>query len=237
MKTDVRILFISMLAGIFLSPTLVQAAARYTDHADIRKHASQYLQDKATAMGLSNTKIELGSIDNRLKLAHCGSGIEVTSNNSRLPGHVSLAVRCNADKPWKIYLQATVHAYQQIYTARAQIKRGETLKATDLVKKKHDITKLNGNYITDIKDLQGHVARRHIRKGEIINPFAIVKSKLIKRGEQVTIIAETSGIKVRMTGKAMNDASAGEQVRVKSKNSKRIVEGIAVNRGIVKINM
>jgi flagella basal body P-ring formation protein FlgA len=91
--------------------------------------------------------------------------------------------------------------------------------------------------VTDINSLKGHVAKRNVRKGEIIKPFLAVKSKLIKRGQQVTIIAETGGIKVRMTGKAMNDASSGERVRVKNNNSKRIIEGTAVNRGIVKINL
>ena len=65
----------------------------------------------------------------------------------------------------------------------------------------------------------------------------LVKSKLVKRGEQVTLIAITSGITVRMMGKALNDAIAGQQVRVRNNNSRRIVEGTAITRGIVEINM
>ena len=179
----------------------------------------------------------VGRIDNRLKLARCKSALEVVFGNNRLPGNVSVAVRCNTGKPWKIFIQASVNAYKMIYVARAPITRGASFSADNLFTEKHNITSLNGNYVTDLNSLKGQVAKRHIRKGEIIRPFLAVKSKLVKRGEQVTIIAETGGIMVRMMGKALNDATAGEQVRVKNNTSKRIVEGTAINRGIVKINM
>jgi flagella basal body P-ring formation protein FlgA len=222
---------------MFLPTLPVMAASSFMDHEEIRKHVRQYLQNRTTEQGFLDTSIEVGRIDNRLKLAKCDSEPEVIFGNNRLPGNVSLAVRCNTGKPWKIYIQATVNAYKMIYVARAPIARGAIFTSSDLLKEKHNITSLNGNYVTDINSLKGHVAKRNVRKGEIIKPFLAVKSKLIKRGEQVTIIAETGGIKVRMMGKAMNDASAGEQVRVKNNNSKRIIEGTAVNRGIVKINL
>lgn len=51
------------------------------------------------------------------------------------------------------------------------------------------------------------------------------------------IIAETSGISIKMKGKALNDATIGEHVRVKNMNSKRIIEGTAIRSGVVKINI
>ncbi len=237
MTVSIRILVISILSGFFMPSFSVMAATGLMDHEDIRRHVRQYLQNRTAEQGLTDATIEIGHIDKRLKLSNCESGLEVVFANKRLPGNVSLAVRCNSDKPWKIYMQATVNAYAMIYVARAPISRGSTFNASDLIKQRHNITSLNGNYVAEMKNLKGQVARRHIRTGEIIKPSVAVKSKLIKRGEQVTIIAETAGIKVRMMGKAMNDASAGEQVRVKNNNSRRIVEGIAITRGIVKINM
>ena len=237
MTTNIRFWLIGILSGIFLPSLPVVASNNFMDHEEIRKHVSQYLQDRTAEHGFLDTRIEVGRIDNRLKLAKCDSGLEVIFANNRLPGNVSLAVRCNTGKPWKIYIQAVVNAYKLIYVARTPIARGATFTVNDLLREKHNITSLNGNYVTDINSLKGYVAKRNVRKGEIIKPFLALKSKLIKRGEQVTIIAETGGIKVRMMGKAMNDASTGERVRVKNNNSKRIIEGTAVNRGIVKINL
>lgn len=237
MKISIRILSFCILTGSLLPSAPLMAADSFMEHEEIRKQVRQYLHNRTAEQGLLDTAIEVGRIDNRLKLARCESGLEVVFGNNRLPGNVSLAVRCNTGKPWKIYIQATVNAYEMIYVARAPIARGASFSDGNLHRVKHNITSLNGNYITDLSSLKGQVAKRHIRKGEMIRPFLVVKSKLVKRGEQVSIIAETAGITVRMTGKALNDASAGEHVRVKNNNSKRIVEGTAINRGIVKINM
>jgi len=213
------------------------AAPVFIEHEEIRQQIKQFLTEKTRELDFEETHIEVGHIDNRLKLTACDNDLEVILGNSRLPGNLSLAVQCNTGKSWKIYLQASVNAYQAIYVARSAITRGSRFNDADLMLEKRNITSLNGNYLTDPAHIKEHVARRAIRKGEILKPFMLVKSKLVKRGEQVTLIAETAGIKVRMMGKALNDATAGQQVRVKNNNSKRIVEGVAINRGVVQINM
>ncbi len=232
---------ISILCSFILvsSVTIVQKAEAgpFIDHQDIRVAVKEFLIDKTQELKYEDTQIEVGQIDNRLKLSKCDKKLELNLGNSRLPGNVAVSVRCNNHKPWKIYTQATVKAYQSIYVANRPITRGTPFRSSDLVLERRNITPLNDNYLTDIGDIEGHIAKRNIRKNEIIKPFHLVKSKLIKKGEQVTIIIETGGISVRMKGKAMNDAVAGDNVRVKNNNSKRIVEGTAINRGVVKINM
>ena len=230
-------LTLASFGGIFLPALPVCAAERFTHHEDIRQQVRNFLASQTELKGYQDVSIEIGRIDSRLKLASCDTDLEVVAGTLRLPGNVSLAVQCNTGKPWKIYLQATVNAYQMIYVARVPISRGTAISINDLLLQKENITSLNGNFLSDPKSIQGLMTKRAIRKGEIIHPRILVKSKLIKRGEQVTVIAETAGISVRMSGKAMNDATAGQQVRVKNNNSERIVEGVAINRGVVKVNM
>ena len=237
MKKNIKQLFFILVSAQFFAGHIAWATPTYIDHDEIRQQVERFLTDKTKEMSFKETQINIGHIDNRLRLAHCNKALEITLGNNRLPGNLSLLVQCNGAKPWKIYLQASVNAYQEIYTARVPITRGAPFNDTDLILEKRNITSLNGNYLTDPAHIKAHVARRTIRKGEIIQPMLLVKSKLVKRGEQVTLIAETSGITVRMMGKALNDATAGQQVRVRNNNSKRIVEGTAITRGVVEINM
>lgn len=237
MKKDIQQLFLILVTVQFFAGNMAWATPTYIAHDEIRQQVEQFLTNKTKGMSFKETQINIGHIDNRLRLAHCNKALDISLGNNRLPGNLSLSIQCNGAKPWKIYLQASVNAYQEIYIARTPITRGSPITDADLILEKRNITSLNGNYLTDPVHIKSHVARRTIRKGEVIQPMLLVKSKLVKRGEQVTLIAEISGITVRMMGKALNDATVGQQVRVRNNNSKRIVEGTAVTRGIVEINM
>lgn len=231
------LLHLILVASLLPFSALSQTTQQFIDHEQIRQQAKHFLISKTKEMNFNDTQIEVGRIDRRLRLASCASALDISLGHSRLPGNVSLAVQCHTGKSWKIYIQASVSAFQDIYVARSPIQRGTSIRQADISLERRDITTLNGNYLANAQQIKPYVAKRNIRKGEIIKPFMLVKSKLIKRGEQVTLIAETSGITVRMMGQALNDATAGQQVRVRNNNSKRVVEGTALSRGIVQINM
>jgi len=223
-----------MMTWIWQNPAV---AGEYISHQRIQKAVEKFLTAKATEQGFIDAKTSIASIDPRLKLAQCDSDLRVELGGSKLPGNVNVAVSCEGLTPWKIYTQAKVRAFMTILLANGTIARGMEFNASNIKRERKEITALNGNYLTDIAHISGYVAKRNIRPNEILQARQIVKSKFVKRGELVTIIAETGGINVRMTGKAMGDATEGQNVKVKNSNSKRIVEGVAVRHGIVKIKM
>jgi len=213
--------------------------AMMTSHQQIKDAGHKFLKHKVATLGLNETEIHMSDIDNRLKLAFCHQKLIVSSNqNNLIPGSVSLLVSCKqTDKPWKIYIQANVRAFKNIIVAKSTIIRGEQITANSISRQRTDITNMNGNYLTENRQVIGMKSRQTIQRGQRIKPFQLVKSRLIKRGEQVTILAETNGISVRMRGKALNDAINGGRVRVMNTRSKRIIEGIAIRPGIVQIKM
>jgi len=238
-KTNIKNLFLTFSLGILLPVTMVGAETQreIESHENIRGSVKQYLTEKSVEYQLNDINIQVGQLDHRLKLAKCSEPLNVQMRNDTMPGNMTVEVSCIKTQPWKIYIQASVHAYKPVYVAKSSILRGERIQPDSVKLMKRNITSLRGQYINDFTALEGTLAKRMINKGQIISPVHLIKSKLIKRGESVTIIAETAGITVRMKGKALNDAAAGEQVRVKNTNSKRIIEGIAIKRGQVKVNM
>ena len=58
---------------------------------------------------------------------------------------------------------------------------------------------------------------------------------IIKKGQQVNIVAEKSGLRVQMTGIALENGHQDEVIRVRNKSSYRVVEGQVINEGEVKI--
>jgi len=238
-KSNIKNLFLIFMLGIFLPVAMAEAETlrEIESHQNIRESVKQFLTSKSVEYQLDDINIQVGQLDHRLKLTKCSELLSVQMRNDTMPGNMTVEVSCVTNQPWKIYIQASVHAYKPVYVAKSPILRGERIQPGSVKLIKRNITSLRGQYINDITALEGTLAKRMISKGQIVSPAHLIKSKLIKRGESVTIIAETSGITVRMKGKALNDAAAGEQVRVKNTNSKRIIEGIAIKRGQVKVNM
>jgi len=64
-----------------------------------------------------------------------------------------------------------------------------------------------------------------------------VAPKLIRRGDQVVIVATTGGISVRMAGTAMADGRRDEQITVKNKSSNRLIKVRVVAPGTVQAVM
>ena len=60
---------------------------------------------------------------------------------------------------------------------------------------------------------------------------------LVHRGDEVVILASIGGLQVRVKGKALKDAALGERLPVRNTNSKRIVEGTAIEAGVVSVQM
>jgi flagella basal body P-ring formation protein FlgA len=75
-----------------------------------------------------------------------------------------------------------------------------------------------------------------LRRGKVITPSSLVAHKTIKRGEQVTILAGTGGIEVRMRGKAMKNGNPGDLIPVINIKSKKKLQARVVSAGLVKVN-
>jgi len=83
----------------------------------------------------------------------------------------------------------------------------------------------------------GMVLSRNISAGKVITPRLIQMPKLIKRGESVTLLAKTPYLAVRMKGKAMEDGTMGQLIKVRNISSNRVVEGIVAKASIVEVPM
>jgi flagella basal body P-ring formation protein FlgA len=60
--------------------------------------------------------------------------------------------------------------------------------------------------------------------------------RLVKRGAEVTIVADTGNIEVRMRGKALGEGGRGDRIKVKNVRSGRVVTATVMARGVVQIS-
>ena len=185
-----------------------------------------------------NTAYEIGYLDTRLKLDKCPSSLDVfQANETRRTGYSSLQVRCPGPKSWKIYVPVKIKRFANVLVSKRTLARGHLISASDVTTIRADISRLNNGYFTQVNDIKGLSLKRSLREGRILTNGMLERQRLIKRGEMVTILANTGSLAIRMKGIALMDGRAGELIRVKNNNSKREIQATVVASGTVEISM
>lgn len=108
---------------------------------------------------------------------------------------------------------------------------GKILSLNDLLHQRHDIT-LTPDIFSDPALLEGMAARRSLRAGEVLRQSMVVTPPLVKRGQQVRIVARVDQVEVSMAGEAMDTGVRGALVRVKN-SSGTVIRARVVEAGVV----
>ena len=76
-----------------------------------------------------------------------------------------------------------------------------------------------------------------LRAGYVLSAKVLMRPKLVRRGQTVTLLAQSQGFEVRSAGRALQDGVAGEQISVENLGSNRIIQGVVAESGLVRVKM
>ena len=214
------------------------AAGAAQDHEAIREAALGFLKAEAARAHEGRTEVRIGRLDSRLKLAECGQPLEAAlAPGAKLLGSTSIQVRCPGPTAWSIYITGQVAVFGKVLTAAQPLPRGTMLESGMLKLVEYDLSKAPFGYFRRPEEVNGMLLARPLKAGAIITPRVLKARRLIRRGQQVTLVARRGGLAVKMKGKAMADGARGEVIRVQAVNSRRIVEGEVLAPGVVKVTL
>ncbi len=227
----------ALLALCASSGTPAAPAAIQSQDA-LREAARTFLQTQLVLEADNSAEITLGRLDPRLRLAPCQGPLRpFLPAGARLQGKLNVGVQCPDGKPWTVYLPASIHLYGEVLTTSRPIGRGEILRADDVRPRRQELGRLAGGYFRRDDAVVGKRAVRALPAGTPLDPRMLKAPRVIQRGDAVSILVSLGGLQVRSRGKALADAARGERLSVRNLSSKRIVEGIAVDPGTVRIAM
>ncbi|GLW40169.1 flagella basal body P-ring formation protein FlgA [Pectobacterium carotovorum subsp. carotovorum] len=152
--------------------------------------------------------------------------------NTKMWGNVSLSVRCGQQRR---FIQTEVQVTGNYVTSARLINRGTTLTEKDIRLTKGRLDLLPLRPILTLAGAQGAVLLRDLTPGQVITASMIRRAWVVKAGQSVQIIAQGEGFTINGEGKAMNNAAAGQAVRVRTANG-QIVSGITNEDGIILIS-
>ena len=183
------------------------------------------------------TMVEAGRLDPRLRLQRCEEPLEAFAvAGQRTSGNTSVGIRCASPRPWTIYVPVRVAREQTVVILTRSLQRDARLEPDVMTLVKRDTTSLGFGYFTDLAEVEGLTLRRAAAAGTVLSPTLVAIPPTIRRGEQVTLIAQRAGIAIRAPGRAMADARAGETLRVRNLSSDRVVEGVVRGPGEVEVH-
>ncbi len=213
-------------------------ATEFHSHNLIKKSVNDFLELNINKNEYEQYEINVGSIDTRLKLAKCDRPLEVSRPmGQRQYGRVTVGVKCKGSQPWSLYVPASIKISKEVLATNRSLPAGSMITAGDVTLVKKDISRLAQGYFLNTQEVVGSFVKRPLINGTILTASNIRPPNIAERGERVIILAKGDGVVVRMQGQVMNNAVAGDRVRVKNLLSNRIIEGRIYKKGVVEVAM
>ncbi len=161
----------------------------------------------------------------------------VRHTDGRLFGHISLTaiVRVDGKVERRVVLSGWVDRFENVLCTSRSLKRSSIITEDDICMRRRNISRLPYNVLTSKEEVVGKRVKHNLKSNTVMLANMVEEPPLIKRGDRVTIVAESPNLLVTTLGIARNKGGLGDQIRVKNcMNRKEIIARI-VNASTVRI--
>ncbi|MDZ4296756.1 MAG: flagellar basal body P-ring formation chaperone FlgA [Moraxellaceae bacterium] len=184
-----------------------------------------------------DVEIRSRALDPRTRLADCDQPLDTyLPHHSRIRANTTVAVRCQGQVNWQIFVPVNTQVYAPVLVAKHAIARGQVLQADHVVTERRDIAALPHGYLSHIDNAKPQRLRFAVAMGAVISPSTLEPDAAISRGQQVRLVNTRGHFNISMTGIALKEGAIGSRIQVRNNSSGRIIEGIVTSAETVAIN-
>jgi flagellar basal body P-ring formation protein FlgA len=200
----------------------------------LRQDIASFLANEYKQVAHERIDINVGNLDNRLRLASCKQPIEfINQDPSGLGGNISVKAQCHGDRVWSVHVPAQVTIYREIAVAGRDIARGEVISYAHIDTNLVNVSSIRQAFLPEAESVIGKEAKRNISKGEPFRITLLDAPTAVKRGELVILESLAGSIKVSSAGTALADGRVGQKIRVRNNSSERIISAVVISQGLV----
>lgn len=177
--------------------------------------------------------------DSQVELTNRSLSIRVATNMSQ-PFHIEnpvidsrsgrvsafLSVGTETGEKLRYRLDGFTYSVIEIPVPNRRIRRGEIIKAGDVIWKKVRKDDAGRNVVRDRKTVVGQSARRYLAANRKMMIDDLEAPKLVRKGALVTIHLVTSNLRLTAKARASEDGALNETIRVVNVRSRKTVEAI-----------
>lgn len=205
------------------------ASAASQNHAKIKAVVTDFVRiQTATLPGKASYKVD--GIDQRIMLPACPDLEAFLPASSQLIGKIAVGVRCPVENGWSIFVPVQIKISLNLLVSARRLSVGHVIQEQDLASQMSEISHPEG--FTDPKEVLGKIMRYGITAGQTLREDMLRSPYSAIQGQVVQIASRGGGFSVRSEGVALNNASEGQMVQIRT-NSGRVISGIARATGVV----
>lgn len=151
----------------------------------------------------------------------------------RWQGTLSVRARCDQKQQ---FVQVQVTAHGKWWVAARTLKPGTRISAEDLRQVEGSLNHQPTGLIFSRNSVLGAITTRLIPRDQPITTRAIRKPWTIKSQQSVDVIVVGQGFRVRSQGKALHNATSGENVRIRLANG-QLIDGVVGADGQIRVTL
>lgn len=158
--------------------------------------------------------------------------------NQVLSGNIIVGIEFwhNNQKLRRVEVPVRIKLYKEVLVAKKTISRGEQINLENCNVEKKEIPSSIEPNKTEFETIIGKEAKYFIVKGTIVTKDLVQDPFAIRRGEKVRVVVLSGKVQINAYGIALNDANAGETVRVRREGNNSVLVGLASKDGYVIIS-
>jgi flagella basal body P-ring formation protein FlgA len=164
--------------------------------------------------------------------------VELVRNaDGNLFGYVSLTaiVRVDGEIERRLALSGWVDRFEDVVCTSGSLKRNTIIAEDDISMQRRNISRLSHNVVTRADNVVGKRVKQSLKANAVILANMVEDPPLIRRGDRVTIVAESPTLLVTALGVAQTKGRLGDQVRVRSFVNRKEVIGRVVDSSTVRV--
>ncbi|MGD9359694.1 MAG: flagellar basal body P-ring formation chaperone FlgA [Desulfobacterales bacterium] len=161
----------------------------------------------------------------------------VPPRNRELLGKIPFTVHFDVNGKFykRVWVTATIEVLAEVVITKKPLGRYKPITEDDIELQKMDLAKLPSGVITDPEAVLGKRTKRAIGAKTALRTDLVEFPPLVKRGDAVVIIAESSGLKITALGQAKKRGRLGERIPVVNYDSKKILYARVLDSTTVKV--
>jgi flagella basal body P-ring formation protein FlgA len=146
-------------------------------------------------------------------------------------------VRCAAPNAWQLYVPVRIVGVQHALRSTRALLTGQVLRDADMEAIDLDIADLPSGALDGLALAVGQTVARPIARGSILSNRDLMAAPAVQKGQTVILLARNGAMDIKMAGRALGDALINQRVRASNMSSGRVVDGVAISRGVVEVNL
>jgi len=136
----------------------------------------------------------------------------------------------------RVWVRSEIRVIREVVVISRPLARYQVISAEDVRLEKRDVSSLTIRAITEIDESIGKRATRAIGVNEILTSSMAELPKVVRRGNTVSMIYESFGLKAETRGRALEGGRVGDIIRVKNLSSGKALEGLILDTRTVRVN-